>query len=192
MNDLRGITAVLILAAAVAAAPVPAPVREESVSPGASRMLHNDKVQQELRLTAEQRKAVATAPEAGTGKLLTPAQRSRLRQLERQVLGLAAFAVPDVQKALQLTDSQKAFVADLTKQLDRRVADYLAIFGNDDADNLKSALLAFRRSAMEQIDATFRDEQRRLWKSLAGEPGTAFDPNLYWLYVLVEERLRSR
>ncbi len=192
MNDLRGIMAVLILTVPVAAAPVPAPIRDEAVSPVASRMLRNDKVQQELRLTAEQHKAVANTEDERPAKLLTPAQRSRLRQLERQVLGPAGFAEPDVQKALQLTDSQKALAADLAKQLDRRVAEYLAVFGNDDADNLKTELLAFRRSAMKQIDSTFRDEQRSLRKTLTGEPATAFDPDLYWLYVLVEERLRSR
>jgi DNA-binding MarR family transcriptional regulator len=192
VNDLRGIMAVLILTVPVAAAPVPAPIRDEAVSPVASRMLRNDKVQQELRLTAEQHKAVANTEDERPAKLLTPAQRSRLRQLERQVLGPAGFAEPDVQKALQLTDSQKALAADLAKQLDRRVAEYLAVFGNDDADNLKTELLAFRRSAMKQIDSTFRDEQRSLWKTLTGEPATAFDPDLYWLYVLVEERLRSR
>jgi hypothetical protein len=192
VNDLRGIMAVLILTVPVAAAPVPAPIRDEAVSPVASRMLRNDKVQQELRLTAEQHKAVANTEDERPAKLLTPAQRSRLRQLERQVLGPAGFAEPDVQKALQLTDSQKALAADLAKQLDRRVAEYLAVFGNDDADNLKTELLAFRRSAMKQIDSTFRDEQRSLRKTLTGEPATAFDPDLYWLYVLVEERLRSR
>jgi DNA-binding MarR family transcriptional regulator len=192
VNDLRGIMAVLILTVPVAAAPVPAPIRDEAVSPVASRMLRNDKVQQELRLTAEQHKAVANTEDERPAKLLTPAQRSRLRQLVRQVLGPAGFAEPDVQKALQLTDSQKALAADLAKQLDRRVAEYLAVFGNDDADNLKTELLAFRRSAMKQIDSTFRDEHRSLRKTLTGEPATAFDPDLYWLYVLVEERLRSR
>jgi DNA-binding MarR family transcriptional regulator len=192
VNDLRGFMAILILTVPGAAAPVPAPVRDGAVSPVASRMLRNDKVQQELRLTAEQRKAVANAGEERAAKLLTPAQRSRLRQLERQVLGPAGFAEPDVQKALQLTDSQKALTADLETQLDRRVAEYLAVFGNDDADNLKSELLAFRRSAMKQIDGTLRDEQRSLWKVLIGDLATAFDPDLYWLYVLVEERLRSR
>lgn len=192
MISLRSILAVLIVAARAFAAPVPAPVQDEAVSPAASRMLRNDKVQRELRLTAERGKAVANATDSAAARLLAPAQRSRLRQLERQVLGPAAFADPDVEKTLRLTDSQKVLAADLVKQLDQRVADYLAIFGNDDADNLKSELLAFRRSAVKQLDAAFRDEQRSLWKTLVGEPATAFDPDLYWLYVVVEERLRSR
>lgn len=191
MINLRGVAAVLILTMPATAAPVPAPVRDESVSPVASRMLRHDKVRQELRLSAEQQKAIANASEARAAKLLTPAQRSRLRQLERQVLGPAAFADPDVQKTLQLTDSQKTLAAGLLKNCDRLLAHYFGIFGNDDADNLKSEMLALRRSALKQIDATLRDEQRSLWKNLVGEPATAFDPDLYWLYVPVEERLRS-
>ena len=193
MIGLRGITAVLVLAVPVVAAPVPAPIQDESVSATANRMLQHETVRDELKLSSQQRTAIANlSADTSAARLLTPAQRSRLRQLERQVLGPGAYADPDVQKTLRLTDSQKSLAADLTMHLDRRVTDYLAIFGNDDADNMKSELLAFRQSAMKHLDSTFTDIQRTLWKGLLGEPATAFDPDLHWLYVLVEERLRSR
>ena len=52
---------------------------------------------------------------------LTPEQLKRFKQIQYQQLGARAFADPDVQKALKLTDKQRqqlqALQADLRKEL---------------------------------------------------------------------------
>jgi hypothetical protein len=186
--------AVAILGGSVAAAAAPVPGADaEAISATAAKMLRNNQVAGELELSDEQRSALGESPAStGVSSRLTASQLARLRQLERQVLGPAAFADPRILKTLALDTDQQAVVTEILTELEQRVADYLAIFGNDDADNLKAELLACRQRGLARIDRTLSAGQRALWKDLASKPPTSFDPSLYWLYVIVEERLQAR
>lgn len=192
MGSARGAACygLVLWAGVAAAAPVPvAPPRgDTAVSPSAAKLLRHRAVQRELRMSAAQRAAVgekvARAPAAA--KVLTPGQRARLRQLDRQVRGPAALADPDVETELKLTDAQRRLAADLLKRLDDRTAAYLAIFGNDDADNLKEDVLVFRAAAMKTIERTLTAGQREAWRALLGPPAADLDVIQLWLAVLEE------
>ena len=119
-------------------------------------------------------------------KTLTAEQRTRLRQLDRQLRGPAAAADPAVQAALQLTAAQKKTAADLAGQLRLKAIAYLDKFGHDDADNLKEDLLKFRSAAAKTLDAVLTPDQRAAWKALLGPPVSGIDPVALWLSELEE------
>ncbi len=92
-----------------------------TAGPSAAALLRNDRVQVELNLSDDQKaeiqKAAAAAGdryrddlEKATMGALKPDQAKRLKQIEAQSAGLAAFSKEDVQAALKLTDAQKASV----------------------------------------------------------------------------------
>ncbi|MDB5309740.1 MAG: hypothetical protein JWO38_3942 [Gemmataceae bacterium] len=114
-------------------------------------------------------------------KELTPAQRARLRQIDWQVRGPAAFADPRVEHALRLTDGQKKTVADLVDQLQDKTDRYVDKLGNDDSDNLKEDLLQFRAEAMKKLETALTAKQRDTWKVILGEPAKGLDPTELWL-----------
>lgn len=120
-------------------------------------------------------------------KTLTAEQRTRLRQLDRQLRGPAAAADPAVQAALQLTAAQKKTAAGLAKQLREKANAYLEKFGNDDADNLKEELLKYRAEAAKTLEAALTADQRAGWKGLLGPPVAGIDPVALWLSELEED-----
>lgn len=120
-------------------------------------------------------------------KLLSPVQRTRLRQLHRQVFGPSAFADESVQKFLTLDEKQKKAVEEAAKQLEEKTDAYIAKLGNDDSDNLKEELLKFRQESLKSLTAALTSDQRDIWKSLLGEPVKGFDPVELWFTVIEED-----
>ena len=124
---------------------------------GAAGLLRNDKVQEELKLTDDQKSDVQKAGDTVRAKykddmdkarsgmdfqkmgelakaqgedmekavagVLKPEQSKRLKQIEVQAAGLAAFSMDDVQSALKLTDAQKKDAKDATDALQKDVQD---------------------------------------------------------------------
>ncbi len=100
--------------------------------------------------------------------VLKPEQLKRLKQIQVQQEGVTAFANPETQKALNLTDKQKdevkAIVEDYTKQRNdiRQNAG-----GNREEARTKSA--ALRKEKMEAALKVLNDDQKKTYKDLTGE-----------------------
>jgi hypothetical protein len=120
-------------------------------------LARNTAVQDELKLTEDQKKGISDAStstfqsvlEAIDTKVmavLNNEQKARLKQIELQQLGIVAVLRPEVAKQLKLTDEQQAAVQ---KLLDDR----------QDADREKKAL------------ALLTDEQRKTWEGMLGPKG---------------------
>jgi hypothetical protein len=122
-------------------------------------------------------------------KVLTPVQRARLRQVGRQVSGPAAFADPQVQKALQLGDDEKKAAAALAEQAEAKADLYLTHLGDDDEDKVKAEVVAFRKESVKQFTGLLTAERRDAWKALLGEPVQGFDADALWLRLVEEEDL---
>lgn len=115
-------------------------------------------------------------------KGLTAAQLVRLRQLDARVRGVAAFADPDVEKALQLTDAQKKKAKDALAQLATAVEKFLDGDGDDDTEEQRKAkLFAFRAERLKDVEAALTKEQKAEWARLLGEKPTGVDANDLWL-----------
>src|SRR5262249_9382357 len=131
----------ILLALAATLLPAQAGSAQEAPAPGTPlALVVREKVQQELKLSDEQVKAVgalgaevkkgkveASAVRARLQKALKPGQLTRLEQISYQVRGGAALLDAEVAAALDLTKKQKADVAEHKADADRQLRMFLAV-----------------------------------------------------------------
>ncbi len=124
-------------------------------------------------------------------KGLTAAQRARLNQLDVRVRGVAAFADPAVEQALELTAAQKKTVKTALEQLKAAVDKFLDGDGdeNDTEGQRKAKLFAVRAERQKDIEALLTKDQREKWARLQGEKPAALDVNELWLHAEEEADL---
>ncbi len=153
-----------------------------TAGPSAAALLRNDKVQEELNLTddqkAEMQKAAAAAGEKyrddlekATLGVLKPEQAKRLKQIEVQSAGLAAFSKEDVQAALKLTDAQKTTVKGAVDDMQKDVQDLMKD-AQGDREKMTAAfkkIQDLRTDAVEQVVKGLSEDQKKTWKDLTGD-----------------------
>jgi LTXXQ motif family protein len=146
-------------------------------APGAAQLLGMEKVQEELKLTDDQkaqitkitekykedmakaradmnrekmgelRKAESEEIEKAVPTVLKAAQVKRLKQLEVQAGGLRALSKEDVQSALKLTDAQKKSIKDSTEELAK---DAKEMFDGANGDRTKMGEIFTKIQAMQK------------------------------------------
>jgi len=124
---------------------------------------------QEERATKarELNQTVTTEVLAGVADILKPEQIKRLKEIELQQAGARAYARPDVQKALNLTDEQKEKLKTITEESAKQRRE-LTQGGN--AQGNREKLTALGKDTGEKVQAVLTDEQKKTWKDLTGEP----------------------
>jgi hypothetical protein len=120
-------------------------------------------------------------------KELTATQKQRLRQVDRQFRGPAAFASADVQKALQLTDPQKKAAQELLERTNAVIERYLNSLDNDDEAKAKVEARDFRKEAAAKFVEQLTADQQTTWKKLLGEPTTGLDVEELWFRVIAAD-----
>jgi tetratricopeptide (TPR) repeat protein len=144
--------------------------------PAAVRARHKkqrDELLQQIKETQEKsakaQQEYYKAVDDAVARVLKPEQVKRLRQIEVQSQGLAAFEDRAVAAALKLTDGQKKdyvkIVADLSKAQAELAAKEKRLTNQDAAKLTQKALTA--------MIATLTDEQKAVLKGLVGEPSPA-------------------
>ena len=126
---------------------------------------------------------------------LTPSQRMRLRQIDLQARGPAAFTTPAVAKALDLTAKQKEQLEANTKQVEEAIAQASqapfagvpgvvgvarvngaaagggrVVFNGVTQFDFEKTLQEARGEGMKRALALVTEEQRTVWNKLIGEP----------------------
>ena len=168
--------------------PAGPPARRRRVRPSgrhdggaeAAALLRNDKVQEELNLTDDQKADLKKVADAAGEKykddlekatlalwLFKPEQAKRLKQIEVQSAGLAAFSKDDVQSALKLTDAQKASVKTAADDMQKDVQD---LFKDAQGDREKMAdarkkIKDLSTDAMDQIVKGLSADQAKTWNA---------------------------
>jgi hypothetical protein len=111
--------------------------------------------------------AVSEETLKAVGDLLKPEQIKRLKQIEVQQGGDRAFTRAEVQKALNLTDEQKATIKTIT---DDAAKERRELFQGGNAQGSREKMTALRKETMEKLQAVLKDDQKKTWKDLTGEP----------------------
>ncbi len=137
-----------------------------------SQELRKAQADVEARQEAEMAKAMTD--------VLTPEQEKRLKQILVQVLGPAAWDDPAVQKALKLTDDQKAAINKLRDEARAKLRDQRTVARGGPpargAPDLKALRLRERewaadyRALQDRIVALLTPEQQKRWRELTGPP----------------------
>jgi RNA polymerase sigma factor (sigma-70 family) len=116
---------------------------------------------------------------------LTPAQRLRLRQIDLQARGHAAFTLPSVAKDLKLTDKQKEQFAENVKRTAEDVQQALQKPVNPNGVfefNFEKVTKEARAEGLKRAVAALTDDQKALWKKMTGEP-VKYPLNQQWNFA---------
>jgi len=113
------------------------------------------------------------------GDILKKEQIERLKQIDRQRMGVNAFTDPEVAEALKLTDSQKTSVKGITGDFQKESREIRAEankdkkgkFGMLDPETQKK-ITKLDKEAVAKVVDLLDDTQKKQWKELTGE---AFD-----------------
>ncbi len=124
-------------------------------------------------LAQEERQEVMKKVQATSTKLvadvLKPEQKKRLGQIQRQVAGLGAFADPEVQKDLKLSDKQKDELKSLAESEQKESREIFQNAGGD-FQAAREKLRTLRKEKMEAAMKVLTDEQKKAYKESLGEP----------------------
>ncbi len=154
----------------------------ESIAPGSPlALLSKPKVQEELKLSAEQIAAVKQLYEAASRddkpislenlkKQMKPEQLTRLRQLVVQVRGGAALADPEVVKELQLSLTQQRKIAEVWKNHEEDLRQILQVTRFRSPEAMRKFILEHRRGAGKEMLKFLTEEQTAAFKKLQGDP----------------------
>ncbi len=144
--------------------------------PDAVRARHQklfDELKQQLKdlrdKTAKAQEEYLKGLDAAAARILTREQADRLRQIERQSLGLALFADPEAAAALRLNDKQKQALAAAVGDIEKAQAAVLA----KELRLTPPEAVKLRQKAFAALAATLTDEQKAALKGLLGEPSRA-------------------
>src|SRR5262249_31725790 len=103
------------------------------------------------------------------GEFLKSDQVTRLKQISCQVRGASAFNDPEVQKKLNITDSQKADIQSIVQD---SFAEMQTIRqeNQDDPEARRKKMTELRKSTLAKAEAKLNDEQKKAWTELLGAP----------------------
>jgi hypothetical protein len=129
--------------------------------------LEGEELQNKRReLTKEQNES--TLKEAAA--FLKPEQITRLKQISYQQQGIMAFSDPEVAKKLNLTDSQKSDLQEISKELDEKRPTREDF--QDDREAAMKKMQELNKEALAKAESKLNDEQQKTWKELIGAPFT--------------------
>jgi Spy/CpxP family protein refolding chaperone len=111
----------------------------------------------------------------GVLEVLTDDQKKRLKQIERQFLGVRAFQNEEIAKDLSLTDEQKSKIKGIVSEYGKDTAEVNKGFKFGDKERMaenQKKIAKLTKAAMGDIDDVLTADQRKMWKDMTGE---AFD-----------------
>jgi hypothetical protein len=102
-------------------------------------------------------------------EFLKPEQLARLKQISYQVRGAMAFSDPEIQKKLNITDSQKNEIQTIVQD---SFAEMRTIFqeNQDDREAMQKKLAEHRKQTLAKAESKLNDEQQKMWKEMLGSP----------------------
>jgi hypothetical protein len=145
-----------------------------------------DLAQEERRTkTTELTKIVSDETLVALGEVLKPEQLKRLKQIELQRAGVAAFTRPDVEKALVFNDEQKGKVKAIADESATKMRELMGAGGQGGARGARGAggaggarggaapdqakITALRKEMSEKVMLVLNDDQKKTWKDLTGD-----------------------
>jgi len=104
-------------------------------------------------------------------KVLKEDQSKRLRQIQIQQMGLAAFSEEDVQKALKLDDKTKDTIKTITEDVRKDAQKLFADAGMDfqKLREIGQKVQEMNKEAREKVEKLLSEDQKKALKELQGE-----------------------
>jgi len=139
--------------------------------------------------SAELNRTVSAETLTAVSEVLKPEQVTRLKEIELQQAGVAAFTRADVEKALALNDEQKTKLKAISDESSTKMRE---LFGGGrgpgggaggarpprgqggarGAGQNQEKITALRKEMSEKAVAVLNDDQKKTWKTMTGEAFT--------------------
>jgi hypothetical protein len=102
--------------------------------------------------------------------LLKPEQVKRLKEIDLQQAGVAAFTRVEVEKALKLNDEQKGKVKAIAEESSTKMRELRGGTGGGRPQRTdQEKVTALRKEMMNKGLEVLNDEQKGTWKTMVGE-----------------------
>lgn len=197
---MRSLSVKFLAAALAALLTAPVFAQRAGGTPGAGMLLFNKSVQEELKLTADQkaslkkldakRSEAIKAFQAGDRKkaqdliqeanmevakvvdALDPKQKKRLEQIQLQTMGLFAFGLPKVRDTLKLTDKQKDEIQAISKTFQKDAQKAFEEMKGDFTKfpEVNKKVTTMRKEAQAKVAALLTPAQKKTWEEMTGKP----------------------
>ena len=118
---------------------------------------------------AEIGREINAASLKAAGEFLKAEQIARLKQIACQVRGPQSFDDPDVQKKLNITETQKTDIHAIQQEAREEMRPIFQEF-QDDREAAMKKMGELRKRTLAKIEGKLNDEQRKTWKELLGTP----------------------
>jgi len=102
-------------------------------------------------------------------EILKPEQRRRFYQIRNQVLGVAAFNEPYLQRELKLTDEQKEKIQKIESESRDQVRELVQSSAGD-REGLRDKMTAHRKETLNKVLGVLGDEQKKTYQEHLGAP----------------------
>ena len=102
------------------------------------------------------------------GEFLKPEQITRLKQISYQQRGATTFLDPEVQKKLNLSDSQKSQIQALIQESFSQMPSREEF--QDDREAAMKKMRELTQKVLAESEKKLNDEQQKSWKELLGSP----------------------
>jgi hypothetical protein len=101
--------------------------------------------------------------------ILKPDQQKRFQQIALQTRGAQAFADPEIQAKLGLTDDQKTKIKGIDDEAGNQRRELFQGFAND-REGTMAKMRQLNKETQEKVTAVLTDSQKKTWKDMTGEP----------------------
>jgi Spy/CpxP family protein refolding chaperone len=141
----------------------------------AARQAHMDELAALRDAPQEERAAKGTAlnktmtAEVVKALGLNEEQLKRFHQINIQAMRAQAFAMPEVQEKLKLTDEQKTQLREIASSARTQATEILKNAG-DNREEARTQTVQLNKETTEKIMAILKDDQKAAWKELIGAP----------------------
>jgi hypothetical protein len=112
--------------------------------------------------------------------ILSADQIKRLKQISLQTRGAQAFADPEIQKDLKLTDDQKDKIKTINDDARQEMGALFSGGGGFGDPETQKKMAALRKETLEKVTAVLEDSQKKSWKEMTGNPfEVKFEPGQF-------------
>jgi Spy/CpxP family protein refolding chaperone len=122
----------------------------------------------------ELNKTVTDEVLTGLSETLKPDQVKRIKEIELQTRGPAAFNDPEVAKALNLSDEQKTKIKSINEDLRAEMMSLRpqggAGGGGAGGGGAFQKMAAARKDGMKKVEKVLNDDQKKTWHEMVGKP----------------------
>lgn len=122
---------------------------------------------EEARKKFEEARQVA---EKDMNGILSADQTKRLKEITLQQTGPMALARPEVAKEVGLSDDQQVKVKEITDALTSEMRGQFQAGGGGDREEARKKMATLRKDTNEKVLALLKDDQKKAWEKLVGEP----------------------